>query len=158
MIDEYDSAYYARNMLCIPCYSRKASETMATCSKCGIRIRSEETRRHRGAMCCNYCASELERDEKKPTCPVCGRKIEQWQKTLSGHDGRQYHEYCSSGMPRGRQAMVCAVCGKKADRFRLYPGKGPVCSGCDSGNPPPSGTLGVPLIRGVVGRIAKFIL
>lgn len=95
MVDEYDSAYYARNMLCIPCYSRKASEVpMISCGRCGVRIKAAESRERQGGRYCFYCHGELERISKIPACPLCGMKIESYEKSERAPDGRLCHLEC----------------------------------------------------------------
>ncbi|VVC01690.1 Uncharacterised protein [uncultured archaeon] len=95
MIDEYDSGYYARNMLCIPCYGRKSSEVESIgCARCGTRVRKYESRERQGRQYCNYCYNELSRVERLPVCLVCHERIEGWQKAQKLPDGRMAHESC----------------------------------------------------------------
>ena len=101
---EYDSAYYARNMHCIPCYTRKASEVpMVSCSRCGVRLKNYEAKERHGSWHCTYCFSEENRQAAIPTCPVCGTKVEEWQKPIRAPDGKMLHPSCQEG--RKRQAM-----------------------------------------------------
>ena len=95
MIDEYDSGYYARNMLCIPCYGRKSSEAESiSCSRCGTRVRRYEAKELEGRQLCNYCYSEISRVEHLPACAVCREKIEPWQKSERLPDGKVVHSAC----------------------------------------------------------------
>ncbi len=156
-IDEYDSAYYARNMLCIPCYTRKASESFASCSRCGSRVKADEARRRQGGLYCTYCASELERQDALPNCSICGSRIEGWQEKTRSSSGQFAHASCTKFLPPGKRPPVsCVVCGKETDRFRLIGGK-PVCSRCASsqarGSPLPARTL----MASVVDRIGAML-
>ena len=95
-IDEYDSGYYARNMLCIPCYTAKASEVpMVSCARCGVRIKQLESREVGGGCYCNYCASEKKRVAGLPVCPFCKEKIEYYQKARQFASGKIFHEECA---------------------------------------------------------------
>lgn len=94
-IDEYDSGYYARNMMCIPCYGRKMSEVpMISCSRCGVRIKQQESKERGGNRYCYYCASEKEREARMPVCPICKSRIEEWQKSITAPDGKAVHASC----------------------------------------------------------------
>jgi len=112
MIDEYDSGYYARNMNCIPCYTRKMSEVPhVCCERCGVRIKQLEAREMKGGYYCNYCFSEKKRAESLPTCPFCKKKVESWQKGRQFADGRVLHEECAKKMAssqQGRQKISSA--------------------------------------------------
>jgi len=131
-IDEYDSGYYSRSMLCIPCYSRKSTEVaMASCSRCGTRVRSEEARRKGGAIYCSYCVSELERVERMPVCGMCSKKIESWQKTFRMANGQLVHSECASAAPGRMANAFCSICGKQVDYFRILPGGKAICPKCD---------------------------
>lgn len=131
-IDEYDSAYYSRSMLCIPCYSGKSTEvSMASCSRCGTRLRSEEARRKGGTIYCHYCLSELERVERMPVCHLCSKKIEPWRKTFRMADGRLVHSECASAAPARNAGAYCSNCGKRVDYFRILPGGKAICPKCD---------------------------
>jgi hypothetical protein len=94
-IPEYDSGYYARNMMCIPCYVRKNSEVpLVTCARCGVRINKIESKERKGQLYCNYCFSELERLEHLPTCSICNKKIEPSEKSMKSAAGLIAHADC----------------------------------------------------------------
>ena len=119
-IDDYDSAYYARNMLCIPCYVRKASEiAMVNCTRCGIRVRQEEAKRRGSGMYCNYCASELERQERTPICPLCKKAIESWQKSTRTPDGHIVHRLDDSIFLKMRNDLSCQFPGTICEIRRI---------------------------------------
>lgn len=131
-IDEYDSGYYSRSMLCIPCYSRKSTEiSMVSCSKCGTRMRADEARRKNGALCCAYCISEIERVERMPSCQACSKKIESWQSTVRMANGQLVHSECAQPKKYPEISAICSVCGKKVDFFKVLPGGKAICSKCD---------------------------
>ena len=95
LINEYDSGYYARNMLCIPCYVKKTSEVESvSCARCGTRVRKYESKEKDGQKYCNYCFNELSREEKLPECAICSRRIEAWQKSEKLSDGKIVHSDC----------------------------------------------------------------
>jgi hypothetical protein len=94
-IDEFDSAYYSRNMTCISCYSTKAAEDRnIPCSRCGTGIRRSESRERHGEIHCAYCFSEEERQARIPTCPICSTRVEEWQASLRAPDGKIIHTSC----------------------------------------------------------------
>ena len=94
-IDEYDSGYYARNMLCIPCYNQKISEVpMASCSRCGMRVKRSEARERHSDYHCAYCFSEEERQAAIPKCPICDKQVESWQESAKSSKGSLAHLSC----------------------------------------------------------------
>jgi len=166
-VDESDSAYYPRNMLCIPCYVRKSSEiTMASCSRCGTRVRQEEARRKGGGLYCGYCASELERIERIPICSLCNKKMESWHKTIRLSNGKIVHQECAAS-PKYRVKVFCTICGRETDYFRISPAGFPYCNRCDKspGAATASGDTGVmvtvshdhPLLESLVGKIGAML-
>jgi len=164
MVDEWDSAYYARNMLCIPCYGRKTSEVaMSSCSRCGTRVRQEEARRKGGSLYCNYCFNELERLESIPVCSLCRKKMESWQKTVKLSNGKKVHTDCATA-PSARVKVFCTFCGKETDYFRISPSGVIVCFKCDkSGASGGSAEKGAgaphdhPLLESLVGKIGAML-
>lgn len=132
-VGEYDSGYYSRSMLCIPCYSAKASEIqMVSCAKCGMRIRKDEARYRSSGACCSYCFSELERAERLPKCEACEKRIESWQQPLKSVEGRIYHADCAQRMKDKRLMAYCAYCNQPTDHFRLVDGGHVMCSRCSA--------------------------
>lgn len=94
-IDEYDSGYYARSMLCIPCYGRKSSEVESiSCSRCGTRVRKYEAKEKEGRYLCNYCFGEISRVEHLPHCAICKEMIESWEKREEMPGGKIVHSAC----------------------------------------------------------------
>jgi formylmethanofuran dehydrogenase subunit E len=157
MIDEYDSGYYARNMFCIPCYGAKMAEAqMTSCSKCGVRIRKDSARHWQGGIFCNYCASELERLEKRAKCEICKKTIESWEKALDMPDDKKAHEACARAR-RSIPSAVCSFCGAATARFRAYPDGKIACEKCDSGSYSGSDSGRRPLISAIISRIGAMI-
>jgi formylmethanofuran dehydrogenase subunit E len=131
-IDEYDSGYYPRGMLCIPCYVSKSADSSVSCTRCGTRVRADEARRKGGSVYCSYCASELDRSERLPTCALCSKKIESYQPAARLADASPVHAECAKKAKGARASAACSVCGKLTDRFRLLPGGQAVCARCGS--------------------------
>ena len=167
-VGEYDSGYYSRSMLCIPCYTAKAAEIqMTSCVKCGMRIRKDEARQRGGGTCCNFCFSELERVERLPKCEACERRIESWQKPIKSVEGRFYHADCAQKMKDKRVMAECAYCHQPTDHFTLVDGGRVMCSRCSAkdarrqpgrtdGSIFTSGS-GRPLLAAFVDRIGQMI-
>jgi len=156
MIDEYDSAYYARNMTCISCYSRKAFEAqMISCAKCGVRMRADQAKARKGGSYCNYCTEELERLERRKTCSVCGQPIDSWEKAIPLLKGPS-HEACAKRL--GTTVLRrCSFCGTETARFRFYPGGKVACQKCDSGVRPRQKVGVRPLISKVFSQIRSIL-
>ncbi|MEM4348592.1 MAG: hypothetical protein QXN37_03415 [Candidatus Anstonellaceae archaeon] len=127
VVDEYDSAYYPRGMLCIPCYVRKSAESSAFCAKCGTRLRVEEAKRKGGLLLCNFCEGELERRERLPICRICGQKIESFQKQLRLADGLFAHLDCAL---KSKSQVFCSFCNAKTDKFKVLPNGLAICATC----------------------------
>ncbi|MCX8197709.1 MAG: hypothetical protein N3F07_00730 [Candidatus Micrarchaeota archaeon] len=156
-VDEYDSAYYARAMLCIPCYIKKTSEaSFAICSKCGLRVRQEESKQRRGRAYCGYCFSELERIDQLPECSLCARRIEAHQHSLRLSDGSIAHSSCAA-KKWGRQIQVfCFYCGKETSHFKILPNGKATCPRCDKSASQEGGSKArhMPILVAVLRRIA----
>ncbi len=134
VIDENDSAYYARGLKCIPCYTRSGAEArLISCSRCGTRISAERAMRKRGSVYCSYCMSELERQERKPKCPLCRRTLESWQKTTKLSNNKVVHSSCAKEK-QGREGpkTYCSYCQKETDSFRVLDNGLKICPKCDS--------------------------
>ncbi|MCX6772384.1 MAG: hypothetical protein NTV88_01275 [Candidatus Micrarchaeota archaeon] len=166
-VDELDSAYYSRSMLCIPCWTRKSSEVaMAGCSRCGTRMRQDEVRRKNGNIYCSYCFNELERIERIPVCTLCKKNMETWHKTLRLSNGKNVHQECAVS-PKYRVKVFCSICGTETDYFKLSPAGFPYCHKCDKspGAASASGDTGVtvtfshehPLLESLVGKIGAML-
>ncbi|VVB99328.1 Uncharacterised protein [uncultured archaeon] len=156
-IEEYDSGYYARNMLCIPCYDRKAEAAeMASCSRCGTRVRKEEAAYRKGERCCHYCAAEIDRQEL-PVCPLCRKRIESYQKPFRMANGQLVHRECAeSTQGAGKKVeAVCSVCGKRVDMFRVLPSGKAICARCDAAAP--QSAHDHPILESLIGRIGEMI-
>ncbi len=132
-VDEYDSGYYSRNMMCIPCYVQKTSDSTVSCTRCGTRVRRDEAKRKGGSIYCSYCASELERVARMPDCPLCGEKIQSWQKPFRMANGQLAHTECAKSMQgsASQASAFCSLCGKETDYFRVLPGGRAICAKCD---------------------------
>ncbi|MCX8197433.1 MAG: hypothetical protein N3G80_03920 [Candidatus Micrarchaeota archaeon] len=126
-VEESDSAYYPRGMLCIPCYVRKSAESVAFCSRCGTRIRSEEIKRKSSQPYCSYCAAELERKELLPRCRFCNQKIESFQERIKLADQSLSHTHCAAGK---RIEVFCSFCKKRTEHFKILPGGSIICPLC----------------------------
>lgn len=156
-IDEYDSAYYARNMLCIPCYTRKASEIpMVSCSKCGIRVKAEEARQRRGMPYCSYCYSELERTDRLPECSICLKLIESWQKQIRLSGGKIAHADCAQKAHDRKLLAKCSACGRESPFFKVLPDGKILCPRCDREGAG-SQKKAYPIIVRLVDRIGAMI-
>ncbi|MEM4633579.1 MAG: hypothetical protein QW275_00305 [Candidatus Anstonellaceae archaeon] len=134
-IDEYDSAYYARSMLCIPCYIKKSAEgAYVLCSKCALRVKQEEARQRRGRLYCSYCFSELERVDQLPSCYICTKKIENHQKSLKLSNGQYVHSECAKRNQNIPLSTYCSVCGKETSHFKILPNSKAICPRCNRSN------------------------
>jgi len=132
-VEEYDSGYYARSMLCIPCYERKEEQLeMVACARCGTRVRREEARLRKGERFCSYCASEIDRSER-PLCPVCRKTIESWQKSVRLANNNVVHEECALERREGKRSVAfCSFCGQETDFYKSLPDGKAICAKCDS--------------------------
>ena len=132
-VDEYDSGYYSRNMMCIPCYVQKSSDSTVSCTRCGTRVRREEASRKGGSIYCSYCSSEIERVARVPECPHCREKLQSWQKSFRLANGQTVHAECAKAMQGSGSAAAafCSFCGKQTDSFRVLPGGRATCPKCD---------------------------
>ena len=163
-IDEYDSGYYSRSMLCIPCYTLKASAiAMASCARCGVRIRQDEARSRRGSYYCNYCLSELDRIDREPTCPICARKIESYERAVKLAEGKTAHVACAEEKIKAHAlSAVCYSCLRETSFFKILPNHRILCLDCarkaESGlASQPSKAQGASLVSGLMGSIKKFV-
>jgi formylmethanofuran dehydrogenase subunit E len=155
-IDEYDSGYYARNMLCIPCYVRKTSEVASVnCTRCGIRIKQDEARKHNSMYYCNYCASELDRQERMQVCPICKKPVESWQKSVKSPSGVLVHTECAASQEKRKIAARCVRCGQETDSYRVTNGGLVVCATCVRRGE--EATADHPLLRSMMDRIGAMI-
>ncbi len=155
-IDEYDSGYYARNMLCIPCYVAKTSQiAMVSCSRCGIRIKQDEAKRRSAGMYCSYCNSEIERLAQKTICPVCKKSVESWQKSMKAPNGSVVHVECAEASQRRGNAARCIRCGRQTDVYKVSRDGLVVCYACATKNS--QATAEHPLLQRMVDRIGGMI-
>ena len=128
---------------------------MATCNKCGMRIRQDDSRPRRGGVYCGYCFSELERIERLPVCSLCAKAIEYYQESARLSNGSQVHSDCARKKDRHLLA-TCSVCGRETDHFKLLPQGKVVCSRCDrSGSA--SRARPMPILAALVNRIGSMI-
>jgi formylmethanofuran dehydrogenase subunit E len=127
-IDEYDSAYYARNLLCIPCYNKKISDAAyTTCSRCGIRFRADSAIYKSGKILCSSCANEIERAAYLPVCSLCNQKISYGQQKVHLTLGYA-HVAC---VKKFRPEEFCFVCHTKTTHYEIVNEK-IICKGCFS--------------------------
>ena len=117
MVDEWDSGYYARGMLCINCYNTKAADSLkAQCSYCGRRTMPSDGKEITGKFFCSNCYGEEEKRILKATCHVCGKMLESWEPRHTAPDGSVVCENCyKKGM--GRLGIrTCHKCGDNASQ------------------------------------------
>ena len=132
-VDDLDSGYYSRGMLCIPCYVQKSSDTSIYCTKCGTRVRRDEAKREGGSVYCPYCASEIERVAREPVCHLCSKRIESWQKQFRMANGQVVHTECAKSVQSSASAATafCSVCGRETYYFSVLPGGKAICPKCE---------------------------
>lgn len=112
-IEDWDSGYYARGMLCLTCYQRKVeSDALKPCRRCGLRVRPDLLREFRGQNICPNCVPEAQAEVERHECVLCRRWIKDWE--------ARHH------LPDGR--LVCGPChdasGKGGERIRSRVGEG----------------------------------
>ncbi len=132
-VGEYDSGYYSRSMLCITCWTQKASQVPSIlCSKCGMTMRQEEARMRNGSNYCGYCYSELERIERMPVCHLCEHRIEGYQQSIRTADYQLVHSECAQkSRQQGRAVSArCSYCRAVTDRFKVSREGWIMCSRC----------------------------
>ena len=156
-VDECDSAYYARNLRCIPCYNIRAEQmAMASCARCGTRVRGEEMRHRSGSALCSFCASEAERLERLPKCAFCSRLIESWEKSTALQEGGAAHEACLKARQKERKA-ICSSCGKQVSFFRMLPDGTAICLRCGREGRKGGDKRRKPLIDSVMDKICSIL-
>ncbi|MEM2138306.1 MAG: hypothetical protein QW568_04420 [Candidatus Anstonellaceae archaeon] len=136
-IDEFDSAYYSRSMLCVPCWTLKCSAiAMANCSRCGVRVRQDEARQRRGSYYCNYCISELERLDRLPECYLCTKKIQPHEKSVKPSGARTAHLSCAQKILEEHEMIaICSVCLAETKFFKVLPDGKVLCLKCARRSP-----------------------
>lgn len=131
MIEDWDSGYYARQMLCIPCWSARQADARKTpCRRCGMRVSEESGGSIRGAFYCGSCKREVEREIQTRTCFVCKKFIESWENVHQSPDGKPICDKCF-GTKSGRSgAKICIRCGKALQKLVLRVGEPELCENC----------------------------
>lgn len=159
MIDEWDSAYYARNMFCIPCYTRKTMEVTKTpCTRCGVMVRPDESRRRNTGLYCSHCNYELERLEKiakTAMCPICKKPIESWQKSMKSPSGSILHIECAEKAQRRGATARCIRCGRQTGVYKVTADGLVVCYACATKKS--EATADQPLLSRMVDKIGSMI-
>jgi hypothetical protein len=129
--EDWDSGYYAREMLCIPCYDRKQIEGMKKpCRRCGVRASEESGGSVRGSFYCGGCKRELEREIELRTCFVCKRFIESYESLHQSPDGKPMCEKCFQSRGGKAGAKVCSKCGKAAQKIAIIEENRALCERC----------------------------
>ncbi len=131
IIDEWDSGYYARQMLCIPCWDRKEVEgRKRPCGRCGVRTSPDSGSSFRGGFYCRACVRELEREREARTCHVCRRFVENWEKIFQSPDGKPVCERCHKSGLGKMGAKTCSRCGRAVEKAAAVEGERIYCESC----------------------------
>ncbi len=108
-IEEWDSGYYARQMMCISCYNRKQDRMFKKmCVNCGNVARPEQGGEINGHFYCSDCYRSETKAIAKRTCHVCKRVLDPWEKRVVSPDGKTVCEKCFAKGP-GRMGMRVSV-------------------------------------------------
>lgn len=160
-IDEYDGAYYARSMNCIPCYNRKQSESAArSCMRCGRSIRTDEARSHKGSLLCAYCFSEMQRIERIVRCALCRRELIEWEEKFKMPDGSLICKNCNSERTGRFAPKVCSMCKKPASLKFLDENGSALCMACAANSPAARAQMraeGAPKISSIFSKIRRLL-
>lgn len=112
IVPEWDSAYYARSMLCIPCWQNKQREASTQpCGRCAVRTKKDELAFFREKYLCPYCLREAKQEVHDKECASCKKWIENWEKKFQMPDGRFICHSCHE-KSKGKFGMRCEKCGK----------------------------------------------
>ncbi|OIO21372.1 hypothetical protein AUJ17_03545 [Candidatus Micrarchaeota archaeon CG1_02_47_40] len=107
MIEEWDTGYYARNQLCIPCFGTyRDAFRKVRCGFCGLEIMPENSRKIKDKTACRNCYSDQKRDIEKNTCLGCKKYINSWEKKYSLLNEGVLCEKCHSGFPPSVQMPI----------------------------------------------------
>ena len=152
-IEEWDAAYYARQMLCIPCWQRKQAEAAKKpCQKCYVRAREGELRFFRDKYLCPYCYREAQAEVKAKECAFCKKWIEDWEKKFQLPDGHFICEGCHrKGL--GKLGLKCSKCGRPPKYPYMAPDGKIYCENCAV----EAKAEAQPLLARAVSKIAKML-
>lgn len=160
-IDEYDGAYYARSMLCIPCFNRKQSEASArSCSRCGRSIRTDESKSHKGLTYCSYCFSEIQRLESAIFCSFCKKQIMDWEEKSKMPDGKYCCAKCRDSSAGKSAPKLCSMCKKPSPLKFIGEDGTALCMECANKSPSTRAQMHAqsqPRLSLLVGRIRSML-
>lgn len=133
-IEDWDTGYYARNLLCIGCYDRKKiSDAMRPCERCGIHSMPEQLTEFRKQHVCQNCLSEAKREAARKECAYCHHWIEDWETKFEIPDGHFICQKCHDTSVGKGAGEVCSKCGK-APKFPFFaPDGNTYCENCVPG-------------------------
>jgi len=130
-LPEYDTAYYARNMLCITCYGAKQREAATSpCGRCGVRANKDEMKFFRDKNLCTYCLREAQQEAHDKECALCKKWIEDWEEKFRMPSGQFACKKCHDSSKGKFGLQVCSHCGKKADSALFSPDGKIFCQVC----------------------------
>lgn len=152
-IQEWDAGYYARQMLCIPCYQRKQQElSKKPCQKCFVRVREGELKFFRDKYLCPYCHREMQQQAHEKECAFCKKWIEDWEHKFRLPDGHFICEKCHA-KGAGKLGLTCSKCAA-APKYPYFSPDGKVfCESCAIAE---KDAQARPLLARALVRIAKM--
>ncbi|GEM_PF-4938419 len=152
-IEEWDAGYYARSMLCIPCWQRKEQEmSKKPCQKCYVKVGSGELKFFRDKYLCPYCLREAQNEVHDKECAFCKKWVETWEKKFRLPDGHFICEEChNKGL--GKLGLKCAKCGKPPKYPYVAPDGRIYCEHCAV----EAKERSAPLLSRAVSKIAKML-
>ncbi len=154
-IADWDSAYYARSMFCIPCYQSKQREAASLpCAKCGVRTSKDELEDFRGKSLCTYCLREAKQEVANKECAFCKKWIEDWEEKFRLPDGKPVCKACHDSQ-KGRFALrACSKCGKGTPVTYFSPDGKMLCQPCAISA---KNQAAQPLFIRAVGKIGQYL-
>ncbi len=115
MIEEYDSGYYARNMLCIPCYETKRIDSgKVQCLRCMRSLFPSEMKSLEGHGYCPDCHRRLALEIESRRCNICRRVLGDWENRLKTPDNKVVCKKCHDEKMGKLGTKQCALCGRNA--------------------------------------------
>ena len=130
LINEYDSGYYARAMLCITCYEDKMIERQKVqCMRCMRFFFPQEIKPLGGHDYCAECNRMLMAEIEKRRCHACKRVLEEWEDRVKAPDGWIVCKKCHDSMAGKFGAKQCAMCGRMA-KVKMVVGDRFICMDC----------------------------
>lgn len=153
-VQDWDTAYYARNMFCITCYQAKVREaSTAPCSKCGVRTNKDELKFFREKSLCPYCLRESQQEAHDKECAICKKWIEDWEEKFKMPDGSFACRKCHDSSKGKFGVQVCSHCGKSTDGAYFAPDGKIFCQVCVLKYAKPASR---PLLARVVTKFTKL--